>query len=226
MDDKNETSVELMSISDAPIDKLNEHCLLEIFSSDTFDLMDLCSIAETCKRFKEITGRVVGKRFIMNRNGDFVDRVKIGKHSSLLVMPSNEGFAQLNRIFKLFGPALTLVSMRVGIDRDNRATELQLLELVSTYCVDNLKSLEISLESYHGVIKIPFNLSVRLIPILKQLEQLSLEGVFLDLDKTLFPFCPSLVYLNFWTFKNCSEVVLEQVFPKLATFSYTESRQR
>ncbi|XP_037043810.1 uncharacterized protein LOC119079848 [Bradysia coprophila] len=51
---------------------LNVHCLLEIFSSSCLTLMDLGSLADTCKHFKQITQRLFPKEIQITSDKSFI----------------------------------------------------------------------------------------------------------------------------------------------------------
>ncbi|XP_037044401.1 uncharacterized protein LOC119080256 [Bradysia coprophila] len=218
VNDENETPVELMNMTGTHLQDLNEYCLLDIFTTKTLDLTDLCSIAETSKRFKEIVRRIIPKELRLSTENVHLYEVNLGKYQ-LRSWMSDEGRKDLKRIFKSFGSLLLKVSVNsAGIRYDAFNTELLLLQLITIHCVGNLKSLNLSLNNENLVMRIPPALAAELRPIFEQLQIIHLKNVFVDGDITLFANCNSLVDLELINVRNC--LILENAFPKLNTFTY------
>ncbi len=184
-----------------------EDCLLEIFSAKPLDgWMDLCSIAETCKRFKEISGRIIPKTLVVREHpsSDVHDSAVKSRNDEYEPLMPNE----VERIFNNFGSILS------GIHVDcNMKMNSVLLELIAKHCrsTNNLKCLSIS------NVKIGKILEIELKSIFKRLRQLELDGVSGSCDMTLFPAMSSLLELSV---DGCdADAILTNNFPKLERFT-------
>lgn len=209
-----------MNITGTNIEHLNEYCLFDIFSLYTLDLIDLCNIAETCKRFEQIVRRVVPRHFHVHKGCDFTTIYMRNISSRRLTFTAVET-SDLKRIFKRFGSLLTKIGIHsVGYNSYNfnhYDAKLQFLKLVAMNCVGNLKTLNIKSQC---TMKIPRALVIELNPIFKQLETVQLDGVFFDCDKTQIANFHSLVKLNLINVRNCGTILLKKVYPKLEAFTY------
>lgn len=190
---------------------LEEDCLLEIFSFLSLDIMDLCAVAETCKRFRSIAQRVIRKNFSFH----------VSLRASRVSRPLKTHYAfkwgkwkynsdeQINveRIFRNFGSCLSEVLVIIY----ERKAEF-VLNLVNEHCRDELKTLSINRISDVAE-------PVELKPVFERMQNLHIERVFIVEAATLFRKFDSLVELNVTSVTNCS-TILESVFPHLENFAY------
>lgn len=190
---------------------LNDHCLQEIFGLDNLDLLDLCSLAETCKHFDNITQTVSPKVLSFQRNGGNGITVHFQKYLSKIYKP-----ADVSRIFKNFGTRLTEISIDNGYEKESCTF---LIDLIARHSEDTLKYLSIRLHDT------PISSVVSLKPIFKKLELLHLEHSSykyeLTHDSSLFAGMDSLVELRVFWLEGC-DTILESTFPKLTRFEYAK----
>lgn len=184
---------------------MNEDCLLEIFSVESLGLMDLCSIAETCKRFWSIAQRLVGKKLELVAF-DWKYQFKSEKVNYL----SYEAPAQndIERLFKKFGSCLSVVKIGGTKGRQERF----LFDLVKKHCDEKLKHLSIS------NLRISAALTAKLKSVFKRLT-FSLSDLLIEGDKSIFSQLDSLVELTRIRVRNGSPI-LENTFPQLERFTY------
>lgn len=180
-----------------------EDCLLEIFSMKTLDLMDMCSIAETCKRFRSIIiERIIGKTICFR-----CERYSSFKTHKLKHETDNR--SDIETIFRNFGSCFSTV---LAFGNDKRQENF-LFRLIKLHCKDVLKSLCI----IH--MRIPATISNDLRPVFKRLSILSLSSVTNDANKSTFEGLDSLANLEVCRVKNdCS--ILENTFTQLESFTY------
>lgn len=206
--DNKELQIELTNATGTYLHHINDYCLLEIFASQSFTLMDLCCLAETCSRFKEITGRVFPKGLSIKycRAEDY--KIKSKKYSR------SRGHREqdIERIFKNFGSFIQAISLSSFSVRCEYKTYF-VLNLVGRHCVDNLRSLTIDNMKINEVV------AAKLKPIFKQLQLLDLMFVVIMCDKTLFEGLDSLVELRLYDAGDC-RTILENTFPKLKHFRF------
>lgn len=193
-----------------------EDCLAEIFSVSTMDLLDLCSLAETCTRFRATAHRVMMEKFSRfsfnahyyvsyGENGYAGHKTYIFQSGPFMYETRKR--SEVERVFRSFGMFLSKVSV---------GNEQFMVDLVEKYCDDQrLKCLKFQ------SVKISPTLAVNLRPIFRRLHTLTLWGVSIDGDATLFSGLDSLVELNTKFIKNC-EKILENVFPKLELFMFRQ----
>ncbi|XP_037043193.1 uncharacterized protein LOC119079408 [Bradysia coprophila] len=183
------------------LNNLNEDCLLEIFSNKSLTPIDLCSLAETCTRFKQITQRVFPKEFGIEY---WDDCVGLGyEFKSKKYYRRDYTLQDVERILKNFGPYLS--TLKIGRD-------LAVVNLVAQYCADNvtLKHLKISeLKSIQGV-------RVQLNSIFRQLLKLSIYDCDLVIASSNMD-CDSLIELNIFNSCGCT-AILRHTFPNLRRF--------
>lgn len=201
------------------LNDLNDYCLLQIFQSKTLDLYDICSLADTCKRFRQITQWIAPKELecrhgykkddyynIRLRIMDF--REAIGKGAThFLDKPCP--FATIKRIFEIFGP--NLASVLTSSQKDN--THCHLTDQVALHCKDSLKHLSLEYQQFNQC------QAVEMQPIFKKLTSLKFFSVHLFVNVNLFAGMDSLVELELACVNNGIEI-LENTFPKLERFTY------
>lgn len=173
---------------------INDDCLLELFSSKYLDPMDLCSLAETCTRFKLIAQRLFPKSFSIKHYLEDDYNFQLGDYSGTWKSAHN-----INRVFKNFGSCLSTISI---------SSLPNVLHLVAMHCDDTLNSLKIV------SINVPDALTVKLKPIFKHLQKLVIA--YATIDANLFASCDSLIELKV---VSCT-AILVNYFPKLERFSY------
>lgn len=188
-----------------------EDCLRAIFSVQSLTLLDLCSLAETCSRFQQITKLVFPKNFRINatNNGDYA---VIWKNAQFRGNDPND----IDRILKNFGSSLSACSLSAiscchpcscCVIEDN------ILNLLTKHPVDSLESLKID------GFKVPHVIQAKLKSIFEKLQVLDLKDVCIDCDNELFAECSSLIKLRVVGVKNDS-FILDSAFPKLERFGY------
>lgn len=192
------------SNSHTRLQDLNEYCLLEIFGSKTLDLMDLCALAETCKRFRRITKRLVPSVLGFEMGSNDKCRVNFGTYPHVTFKPY-----EVERIFKNFGSTLSTVS----INSCSRSDCKFLISLLTQNHDDQLQCLTISHQE-------PFEMAtVELKPIFTKLHTLHLHSVHMINDETLFAGMDSLVDLKV-SWMSGDGAILKNTFPKLERFEY------
>lgn len=186
---------------------MNDDCLLEIFSVRSLTPMDLCSLAETCTRFKRILQRVFPKKFtleadVYNDHNDHEFNVDANRGKSA---------PDVERILKNFGSSLSTFTIDKRYDKP-----LDVLDLLTVYCVagtlDRLK-----IHSVH--LHIPEVLAVKLTPIFERLMLLNIGYATVRGGRDLFAKCDSLVELRVSEVDNCNEILVNH-FPQLERFSF------
>lgn len=210
MEDKNDFPIELTNATGTCLQDLNDHCLLAIFESRSLDIMDLCSLAETCKRFQSIVRKTLPKDINfthMGCGGEYVfksKRCKLGRYR-------REKDAK--RIFKEFGSSI--VSIHISTDCTHVVWKRIdfLIDSIARHC-DNLKNL-----SFNNCSIMSYVQAVKLKPVFKRLEKLTLREVSLIGDPQLYAGMDSMVELTLYDVQNCS-AILENNLPKLETLQY------
>lgn len=177
-----------------------DDCLLEIFSYLS-DMMDLCSIAETCKRFQLIVRRVIQKK--ISFSFDCLRKTPYGFKLGTVLDFTTDKPRDVQRVFSNFGSSLS----KIFIWSYARKKSF-LFNLVKRHCSDELKHLSINIlpKSVHGVKLKSSNI--------KGLESLSFHFVSIEANKSQFAGLDSLVELTLDYTTNC-EKILENVFPRL-----------
>lgn len=102
--------IEMKNATGTYLDDLDEYCLLEIFSQNILTAMDLCSLAETCKRFKQIIQRVFAKGFNITSPDSFNHEYTFECSYSKFKHPVSR--QDVKRILKNFRPNLRNLSIR------------------------------------------------------------------------------------------------------------------
>lgn len=205
--DKQKLPIESTNATGTHLYDLNDDCLLKIFSEKPLDLMDLCSLADTCKRFRGIAQlqvkRIASKELFIRicDGGNCI--VKSRKHFNIQL-----GEYELERFLKQFGSLLHEVSIFGCGDVDGFP-----LNLVVNHCKYALESLRILFITISNV------LTIKLKPIFKRLQSLHLKDVSITADRTLFADCNALVQLTVKSVHQCV-AILENNFPKLERFAY------
>lgn len=192
--------------------QLNDDCLLEIFSSNCLSTLDLCSLAETCTRFKRLTQGafprefkvIVGSECGYNNTREYKFQSKNYSSSSSV--------NDVVRILTNFGSHLSALTMH---GNDSTVTDV-----VSKYCDDgSLKRMEIF---DMGIIE---DVSVKFKKIFYHLEALSFNGAHKDhegLRGTNIPLnCDSLLELEIMCVNGCS-AILSNTFPNLERFCFQQ----
>ncbi|XP_037027676.1 uncharacterized protein LOC119068249 [Bradysia coprophila] len=179
---------------------LNDDCLLEIFSSNSLSQEDLCSLAETCRRFKKLTQLVFSKEFdIKGLRFDFQSRNMIRDDETTTY-----------RILKNFGSGLTTLSI-CGVG--------PVVNSVSKYCeAGTLKRLEFR------SINVADSFAVALKPIFQKLHTLHITYAPIECSENVFVNCDSLTELEITSTPNCS-AILKNTFPNLKRFSIGRSER-
>lgn len=185
------------------LDHVNEYCLLGIFEVDSLSWMDLCSVAETCKRFQRISQRVFPKDLCVRGGNGYCD-----VSSRKYLHNKNRAAQTVERIFKNFGSRLTEVSVSPKYRHEKPSNNL--LNLVAEYCGEDLKSLTI-----RGL-NIPASLTVKLNEIFKRLQLLDLRNVSVVHGTKVFADLNSMIELRV----ENSDAILANIFTKLESFTY------
>ncbi len=187
---------------------LNNDCLYEIFSLKSLDPVDLCSLAETCRRFQQISQRIFPKELNIYI---FDDRVCFESGN---LMGNFQPWCSVERILKHFGPILEGISFSMLSGSRPMMRSNVMLNFVATYCVGTLKRLTLD------DMNISEMLAVKLQSIFKRLELLDIQYGSVD-SGIVFTGCDSLIDLRVCNVKN-SKMILENTFPRLQRLSYSE----
>lgn len=181
-----------------------EDCLVEIFSKN-LDLIDLCSVAETCKRFRSIAPRVFGEKIAISGLGSYTFSFFRPFHYHYTTNKRSD----VERIFENFGSCFYSVCIFGPKWRF-------VLDLVEKHYDEQLKILDI----HH--LYIPSALAHKLKPVFRRLQSLSLLFVSIERNEPVVKELSSLIRLRVIWVDNC-ETILANVFPKLEEFTF-ESR--
>lgn len=103
---------------------LNDDCILEILSMKCLSVVDLCSVAETCRRLRDIAVRVVRRKCVIDKSIENVAD-PAGRTKSIIMN---------------FGPFIS--HLRI-CDYNFKDQWTGILESVTKYCSSSLESLEI-----------------------------------------------------------------------------------
>ncbi len=186
---------------------LNEDCLLELFSTKSLTLMDLCAVAETCTSFKQITQRVFTKELKIRIQYNYEYGGWLYSLESKYHLEVERTLCYVERIFKNFGPCLS----HICIHGNN--SEPVVLDLIALHCKGTVKTLKIDSLTIREI------LAVKLKPIFQRLVELDLIGMDIKVDKSIFANCDSLTELKISGLSNC-DAILWNTFPKLKVFSF------
>ncbi|XP_037037791.1 uncharacterized protein LOC119075455 [Bradysia coprophila] len=211
---ENNRPIKSTNITGTQITDMNDDCLVYIFSSQSLDLLDLCSIAETCTRFQLITELIFPKKLALERNGPYVvDAEKyFGQH-----LEEHD----VKRVLTNFGFVVSDFSISERISRCKRerdSLDCVFMDAVTRHHFDSLKSLHI-----YGF-KLPDICTDQFKEMFKRLQLLELQWVSTS-DATLFDGLHSLVDLRVMQVENCG-AILEKVFPALERFTYFTTHLR
>lgn len=190
-----ELPIELTNRTGTNMLDMNDDCLYEIFSPKLMSIMDLCSVAETCSRLKQIA----------NRN--FTRAYKCCNFNELSLKTIHE----VRRFLINFGSLIT----ELTIKSDLNGMSVRILDLVIRYCKNTLESL--TLKQY----EITEYLTAKLRPMFSNLKKIHLENCSLYGDgQKLFANCGSLIELKAIQLDHEDDdgIILENVFPKLERF--------
>ncbi len=199
--------IELTNTTGTNLQNLNDDCLLEIFSSKSLNLMDLCSLAETCKRFRYITQCISPKKLSVARL--YTNTYELEARNYMYETSMRKDVV---RIFRSLGSFLSAVSINIVCYRYINE-DFFLLNLVAHHCVDNLESLTID------NVRIPEIFAVKSKPIFKRLKLLDMDSVSFPVNTTLFTELNSLTELKIDSV-DIYEAILENSFPKLKKFIF------
>ncbi|XP_037026351.1 uncharacterized protein LOC119067465 [Bradysia coprophila] len=197
---------------------LNEDCLLEIFQLKTLDLYDVCSLADTCKRFRQIVHRIAPKELEIwqsfEKNDCYQIKLEITEYKIFnaaekrLDKPCE--FVMIKRIFANFGSNLVSVLIR-----SRRGLHCHLTDQVALHCKEKLKHLSLQCQEFSQY------RAIEMQPIFKNLKSLKFYSLHLLADAKLFAGMDSLVELELVSVENGVEI-LENTFPKLERFRYVK----
>lgn len=199
------TSAEVLQTTRPYFQDLNEYCLLEIFAR--LEPKDLCSLADTCARFKQITQRVFPKEF----------EISIGYYGRKHSFTSQKHWVahlttqDVERLLTNFGQCLSTLSI---LENDS-----VVMDAVAKFCgAGTLKRMHI-----HTVYNTE-DLKVKFKSISERLLALSFNGEYvksLHDVKSLNLNFDSLVNLEIMDVKRIDAILLS-TFPKLERFIFRD----
>ncbi|XP_037043928.1 uncharacterized protein LOC119079930 [Bradysia coprophila] len=202
--------IQLTNTTVTYLDHLNEYCLLEIFSCKSLTLMDLCSIAETCTRFKQITQRVCPKEFAIKwwlppkkwRNLPQKYEFKSKNYQHLYTLQ------EIERIVKNFGAHLSELKIH---------DQLDVVRWVAEHCGNStLKCLKFEIDG----VCIHMNWIFHWLPSLGRLTLKDCE-LLKDVSSPDLNF-DSLIELKIDSSSGCV-TLLKHTFPNLERFTWSRS---
>lgn len=205
-------NIQLTNITGTRLENLNEDCLLKVFEDKSMGLMELCSLAETCKRFLPITRRIFPKEFeVVQEYGGHCMIQRFVRSASFIKYDQNDTYNEqdIQRFFKNFGSSWT------ALDISQEDGSNFLINLTMEHCIGNLKRLKIR---GHSTMR-PAVINEKFKPILQQLKTLDLRCVYIE-DRTVLAELNDLVALRI-EFKDRG--ILENIFLKLEQFAYKMS---
>lgn len=178
---------------------LNDDCILGILSMKCLSLVDLCSVATTCRRLSEIARQVYKREH---------------KHKTFDVQLLSEGnLARAKQFLMLFGSEM--LDLELQGEPNLSEWSSQLLEYVTEHC-STVQTL--NLKCYN----IPANLTAKLRPVFNKLEKLRMNGCkFEGSSKELFADCASLMELEIYDVDHNVAFIFGHTFPKLEHFECT-----
>lgn len=188
----------LPTVSRTRLENLNDDCLLEIFSKK-LNVADLCSLAETCRRFQSVTPRLFRRSFYFDAKKYWEFSFKTGSHCA-------DSGREVVRVWRNFGNCFTEVS---GMHRF-------VLDLTATYGGDNLTYL--FLNDMH----LTEADTQKMGAVFQRLQTLVLCNISIDGNELLTTKMDSLVRLQLLSVKN-DQTILTNVFPNLKEFAYVPS---
>lgn len=210
--DENKLPIELSTKTCTNLQDINEDCLLKIFSVESLTLLDLCSLAETCSRFQQIVRRYFPVTLEVTLDGIGYSIVSSKYSNSNLKRTWKGKFLDdgIEKILKNFGSTLREIRIR-GHENENYMDESSfLLNLMSKYCVDHLRSTDDNMETAEV-------LTVKSKPTFNRLQVLILIKISIESGFDSFADFDSLTELKVEFVKGYTSI-LETIFPKLQRF--------
>lgn len=184
------------------LDELNDYCLMEIFKR--LSVVDLCSLSETCERFRDNSQRIAPKKLDISITSD---RVTV-KYEDITYK-----IKALENVFENFGHHFTNIAIYIGCGADSKRVEEFLVNCLRDHCGHKLKCLSLTW----------FDIRQQYVPyfqqFFKRLQKLELSDSDIVNDTTLFAGLDLLVELSVY-YVNNSEVIFVNTFPKLQRFRY------
>lgn len=174
---------------------LNDDCILEILSMKCLNVMDLCAVAETCHRLKEIAGRVFRREYKRCSLKELAGyEVKLAKRILM-------NFGSLISDLKL--GTIPLQSMWTGV-----------LDYFVRFCDNNtLKTLSL------GNCIIPMRCANKFRTILSKVEDLTLVDSTFE-SGTIFFDSESLIRLKIGANEEVIAPIMETTYPNLQHFNF------
>lgn len=181
--------------------KLNNDCILAILSVKCLSAIDLCSVAGTCHRLKEIACQVFKRKYkSCDLKALVADEIDFNCY--------NGGARAEQRIIMNFGSLISDLRMKNYFRNANLES---IFDYVAKYCCNTLVSLNM-----HTCV-IPENCTAKLRPLFKNLQKLTIERCTFDgSSKKLFADCGSLVELELSD--GDYAFIVENTFSNLQTF--------
>lgn len=209
----NDMANQPLEVTGIKLDDLNDDCLLEIFRSKTIGLYDICSLADTCKRFRQIVQWIAPKELEFregySKDDHYDIRQRITEDMFKLVKWETIHFDTTKRILENFGP--NLVSVSIWYRKENLNCHVS--DQVALNCKESLKHLSLQYQAFDQC------QAINMQTIFKKLRSLKFFSVHLSVDAKLFAGMDSLVELKL-AFVNSGAAILENTFPKLEIFQY------
>lgn len=199
--DRHQDKITLLSLNDQKTEflNLNDDCIQKILSMKCLTAMDLCSVAETCRRLKDIATRE------FRREHKECDIRSLSK--------SDINAAQ--RILKHFGSEIR--QLKILTARYSVEWPREILTSVTEHCTNNLQSLHLS------GFGIPQDFTAKLKSLFKNLQKLTMEEcAFAGASEESFADCGSLVELRIRGCRDVIPFILVNTFTKLQQFECNE----
>lgn len=194
--------IELTNATGTYLLHLNDDCLYEIFSLNYLNIMDLCSVAETCTRMKDIAVRIFTKA---HKSCVFNDM-------------SLKTIHEMRRMLINFGSSITDLTIGPSYDLEQHfdGMSARVLDLVIRYCsktVESLRLQDYDISDHYLVGKLR--------SLFGKLKLLHIYDGYIRDAKQLFANCNSLVELKVINWENDeNDMIMENKFPKLERFKY------
>lgn len=200
-----ELPIELTNQTGTYLLDVNDDCLYEIFSHKSLSIMDLCSVAETCTRLKDVATIIFAKSYKTCQFNDL----------------SLNTIHEMRRMLLNFGSSITDLTIGPSYDFERQfdGMSARVLDLVIRCCSKSLESLR--LKDY----EISDHLIGKLRPMFGKLKLLHIEDGYINGDgKQLLASCKSLVELKVINLENDEiGMIFENKFPKLESFKYQKN---
>ncbi|XP_037031225.1 uncharacterized protein LOC119070828 [Bradysia coprophila] len=196
--------IELTNTTGTYLTDLNDDCLYEIFSRTSLNIMDLCSVAETCTRLKAIATRI------------FTKLHKSCKFNEMSLQTIHE----MRRMLINFGSSITDLTIGPSYELEQHYDGIaaRVLDLVIRCCSKTLESLRLK------DFQISDHLIGKLRPMFAKLKLLHIDDGYIGDGKQLFANCASLIELKVTNWENDENgMIFENKFPKLERFKYKRS---